>query len=155
MSITEQKLLKAGRITTLENCIKEMDEKFPLLMKWLDRLNRFGIKDKVLVIGTNEGGMAQLEIFTEKNRYHIQAHLPDHKLPDGYLGCTVSKRAPYPGEDWTRGRDLADGKYAEATFYNILADIVSFELKTIKIADREVGGKITGRTSGAEGIPSI
>ncbi len=42
--------------------------------------------------------------------------------PD-YLGCTMSTREPDPGETWTRGRDLADGKRTRDTWTRILRDI--------------------------------
>jgi hypothetical protein len=50
----------------------------------------------------------------------------------GYLGCIASCRKPRVGETWHRGSDLADGPYSKETFFKIIGDIVSLELKTIQ-----------------------
>jgi len=50
----------------------------------------------------------------------------------GYLGCTVLDRKPVAGEDWQRGRDLADGAYCYKTWKEIKNDIIAFEL--VKVA---------------------
>ena len=42
-------------------------------------------------------------------------------------------RKPRAGEDWNRGRDLADGSYTKETWDKIISNIVSYELvKVIK-----------------------
>ncbi len=63
-------------------------------------------------------------LYTDGHSYHITA-------TEDYLGCGVSCRKPRPGEDWTRGSDLADGKLNEETWNRILRDIIAYELKTI------------------------
>ena len=63
-------------------------------------------------------------LFSNGHSYHINA-------TDSYLGCTASTRKPRPGEDWTRGSDLADGKFNTETWNRILRDIIAYELKTI------------------------
>lgn len=45
-----------------------------------------------------------------------------------YLGCVVSNRYSLPGENWTRGNDLADGDLSEETWHRIMQDILSVEL---------------------------
>jgi hypothetical protein len=45
----------------------------------------------------------------------------------GYLGCVASRRASRPGEEHTRGNDLADGPLNEETWLAILSDIVHYE----------------------------
>jgi len=62
--------------------------------------------------------------FTDGHSYHITA-------AENYLGCGASCRKPRPGEDWTRGSDLADGKLSDETWGRILRDIIVYELKTI------------------------
>jgi len=63
-------------------------------------------------------------LYTDGHSYHITA-------TNGYLGCGVSCRKPRPGEDWTRGSDLADGGLDDTTWNRILRDIIVYELKTI------------------------
>lgn len=65
-------------------------------------------------------------IYTENNRYRITAR--DRSEDEGYLGCTVSDRKSRAGEDWTRGRDLADGKFTRETWEDIKNDIIRREL---------------------------
>lgn len=72
----------------------------------------------------------RIMIFTQTNEYVIDARLRH----DGtaYLGCVASCRKPRAGEDWTRGRDLADGDFCRETWFKILADIVSAESVAIQ-----------------------
>lgn len=101
-----------------------------VLITWLGDVTRWG-KNKYLLqeeAGSDPKDGTQVRIrvylYTDGNRYSIVA------TPD-YLGCIVSARKPRPGEDWTRGNDLADGRFCKETWHKILADIVSYELKTI------------------------
>jgi len=64
-------------------------------------------------------------IYTEKQVYRITGK------PNGYLGCGRSLRAPYPTEDWTRGRDLSDGDLNFHTWREIMVDIAASELLDI------------------------
>ena len=64
-------------------------------------------------------------LYTDGHRYSIVATDTD------YLGCQVSTRKPRPGEDWTRGNDLVDGKFSDDTWGKILRDIIAYELKTL------------------------
>ena len=70
-------------------------------------------------------GRTNVTLYTDGHSYHITATDTD------WLGCGVSCRKPRPGEDWTRGSDLADGKLNEKTWNRILRDIIAYELKTI------------------------
>ena len=63
-------------------------------------------------------------VYTPTHLYSIVAH-------SGYLGCTFSNRRPNPGEDWTRGNDLADGDFNIKTWNEIISDIVSNETTSI------------------------
>lgn len=65
-------------------------------------------------------------LFTEKYRYSIVG-----RKDGSYLGCTNSVRAPNPGEDWTKGNDLADGPFSKETLEQIKSDIISCELLKI------------------------
>ena len=102
-----------------------------ILQGWLNELGRWGT-DKWLwqdEEGKCAGGELSEEVrvslFTDGNQYTIKA------TSTGYLGCVVSSRKPRPGEDWTRGSDLADGKLNDETWNAILRDIIAYELKTI------------------------
>ena len=64
--------------------------------------------------------------FTDEFKYRIYAI--DRPNEGGYLGCQVSSRKIRPGEDWTRGNDLADGPFIIETWFKILSSIVSYEL---------------------------
>jgi len=78
-----------------------------------------------------------LRLYTAASRYQIAAvergttGLTGNDS-DGYLGATVSARAPRPGEDQTRGRDLTDGPLDRATWDRILRDIVACELVQVR-----------------------
>lgn len=92
-----------------------------IMQEFLDELGRWG-KGKYLWRDCGDG--VEIRLFTDGNRYSITAK-------PAYLGCIVNSRKPRPGEDWTRGNDLADGKLDEETWNKILRDIVAYELKTI------------------------
>lgn len=72
-----------------------------------------------------KAGLIKILIFTQTNEYAIVAKLKSEGT--AYLGAVMSCRKPRTGEDWTRGRDLADGKFCRETWIRILADIVSKE----------------------------
>ena len=103
------------------------------LKVWMQALDRFGsnIGDTVLTTCsvTPDEPTLRFELFTDNNRYSIKAI--EKKGGGSYLGCTASSRKPRAGEDWTRGRDLADGALNHTTWVNILSDIVSYELVKI------------------------
>lgn len=93
------------------------------LENYTAELGRWG-KNKCLWKPINEGRI-RAYLYTDGNCYAIDA------TQTGYLGCVVSARKPRPGEDWTRGHDLADGKLNDETWNRILRDIIAYELKTI------------------------
>ncbi len=86
-------------------------------------------------------GGKRLTIFTEKHSYGIALFPPAPHRENGYMGCIASCRAPYPGEDWTRGNDLPDGPYSDETWHSILAGIIAYELLPIV-------SKVEGRPDG-------
>lgn len=59
---------------------------------------------------------------------YTEAHVYSVVVTDTYLGCTATNRKPLIEEDWTRGNDLADGKFSHETFVKVLLDIVGYEL---------------------------
>jgi len=82
--------------------------------------------------GDPSGKRWRIRLFTRTHQYTIIARPPSPpdsaNADDGYLGCTLTARTPLAGEDWTRGRDLADGAYSEATWNEIVHDILGYEL---------------------------
>jgi len=86
------------------------------------------------------GNRFRFNIYTETHRYRITAL--DRSKDEGYLGCTMSNRKPRAGEDWTRGRDLSDGKFTKETWDEIRNAIIACELvelapKEKKVADEK------------------
>lgn len=75
----------------------------------------------------------KITLYTATHSYHIVAQ-------STYLGATCSERMPRAGEDWTRGSDLADGRFCEDTFQKIIYDIVSNEL-IMPVAKKNKGTK--------------
>ncbi len=73
--------------------------------------------------------------YTRDNRYCLVAKPSSRQDGTTYFGCQVSSRKPRAGEDWTRGNDLADGKFNQRTWNRIKNDIISYEL--VKIAKKE------------------
>jgi len=68
----------------------------------------------------------KFNIYTGTHFYRITAL--DRSENEGYLGCTMSNRKPRAGEDWTRGRDLPDGKFTKETWDEIKNAIIACEL---------------------------
>jgi hypothetical protein len=104
------------------------------LKEKIDKLGKHSnFKDYALVIGeSNSPGVERtlrLSLFTKFHKYDIRAH--DQIEGTGYLGCTMSNRIPYTGENYTRGRDLHDGPFDDDTWVKILGDIVSCELEPL------------------------
>ena len=116
--------------------IEELEELgYSDLVKWLKTITRFGnAKRTMLFLKCSEERVVKdsvyIKIFTYEHSYSISATLPEYN--GGYLGCTGSCRKSRPGETWTRGSDLADGKYNETTFNRIVKDIVSYEMKNLQ-----------------------
>jgi len=100
------------------------------LRGWLEELACWG-KNKWLWQEEGEGDSINgaqerigVHLYTDGHSYSILATAD-------YLGCTASTRKPRPGEQWTRGNHLADGKFSKVTWDRIIRDIVGYELKTI------------------------
>jgi len=103
------------------------------LDSWLERFNHFAPVVSHIQISRNAGYSTSdgpeyrrtFKIYTDTNCYTINAiERRDHS----YLGCIASCRTPRAGEDWNRGRDLADGELSRETWRRILGDIVSYEM---------------------------
>jgi len=111
------------------------------VLSWAERdLSRF-CDQFIQITSDNPEGAAgnhiRFSIFTKTNEYMISAN--DINTSDGYLGCISKCRTPRAGEDWRRGRDMADGYLSEDTWAKILIDIVSYELVNIAKSAEPVG----------------
>lgn len=113
--------LKIGyREGTMEELLKD----FPLVSDSLKNVKLYGHKGIAILKDTNKERFYVLYLFTEKNYYCIH-------ICDEHLGCEMSSRYQEPLEDWTRGRDLPDGKCDLETWNRILCAIVGTELISI------------------------
>lgn len=118
---------------------KEMS-KMDMLDQWLKNLVRRSRVELFIKVTCEEGEGGEkgysirkrIHFYTNDYVYSITAH--DRSKDEGYLGCTASTRKPRAGEDWTRGNDLADGKFNEETWHKILADIIWYEI--VELAPR-------------------
>jgi hypothetical protein len=114
---------------------------------WVNSLVRFGdspsnyiewrIDDERVI---NENGDAEYNglvvLYTRTHSYCIKAKVQTNQ--PSYLGCVASVRKPLAGEIHTRGNDLADGYFTEATWLKIVTDIPRYELvKIVKASRRE------------------
>src|ERR1700739_4332886 len=99
------------------------------LVEWLKEIVPFSKLD-LYTRKTREGLNVSLDagrhdnhvnyiICTDKHRYSISA-------TPTYLGCIVFTTFYRPGEDWTRGNDLPDGKFCRATWEDIKDAILRF-----------------------------
>ena len=88
------------------------------LVEWL-RAYKFFNPTKVYVV-TNEPDVFRIQLYTQGHCYFFV-------VKDDYLGCMASTRKPRPGEGWTRGNDLPDGKFSLATLREIMGAIVFYE----------------------------
>ena len=115
-----------AKVITFQNAEEKGYGEF---IKWLKGITRYGNIERTMLVFDYEDRIS-VKFFTSEHRYSISARLPENDR--GYLGCTSSCRTPKVGETWTRGSDLADGKYSEKTFVEIMADIVSYEMKNLQ-----------------------
>ena len=53
-------------------------------------------------------------------------------IAKNYLGAGCNNKKPLPGEDWIRGRDLADGSFSLKTIISIIKDIFHYEKYGVK-----------------------
>ena len=111
--------------------------------EWVNSLVRFGddpnnylhwrVDKATHGLNGEEDYVGLVIVYTRTNSYSIKARV-DAGQP-GYLGCIASVRKPLAGEVHTRGNDLADGYFTEATWHKIVTDILRYELvKIVKSA---------------------
>lgn len=112
-----------------------MSEKILQLKDWVgelcwNNLKEFAqIEERSGVLSEDNTVKIKIRIFTDNYKYAIVGI--DRKGDEGYLGCVCSKRKVLPGESWTRGSDLKDGKFNRETWDGILRDIIRNELQKL------------------------
>lgn len=80
----------------------------------------------------SEGDARGRVIFaTTKNNYFLT-------FTETYLGLVVDSRVARPGENWTRGNDLPDGKFSEETLDRAVKAVLLYELR--EVSDVPSGG---------------
>ena len=123
--------------------------KFILLESWIERLCKLQsyseIVQTMIDSSTSDRGIEkkkQYRLFTKEYIYCIVAV---ESLEHSYLGCIVMSRKPKVGEEWGKGKALADGKFEHMTWIRILEDIIAYELtpipETILLEKEKVGEK--------------
>ncbi|MGD2072935.1 MAG: hypothetical protein PVG65_05560 [Candidatus Thorarchaeota archaeon] len=115
--------------------IKTTKEKVAIFKEWSKELCRWDRNDWFIhwtVIPKDyntEEVFTKFRVYTRDNVYGIGARFRTNGRD--YLGCTVSKRKPRAGEDWTRGNDLPDGPFNRKTWEKIKDSIIQYELVKI------------------------
>lgn len=121
----------------------KFEEEFPELYGWfglMGLLEELECKaDKFILINEYCPSTAKINfsIYTDRYEYKFVAIKPGKERENGYLACGLSGRKPRAGEDFTGGRDLADGSYSFETFQKIMFDIVNFELVKMDVGWEE------------------
>ncbi len=126
--MTIQERIDSGQIlSSLKRGYKESNKNelvndFPFLSESLENLFLYARYDKIGILkDTNKERFYIICLFTDRHYYTIY-------ISDNYLGCGLSNRYYEPFEDWTRGRDLPDGKCNIDTWNRILCAIIGCEL---------------------------
>ncbi len=98
-----------------------MEEKKAQLREWLEEFVRYGVEPLRRLRFSEEDGRGKVVFCTAVHSYHLS-------FTEGYLGCIASCRTQRPGENWTRGSDLPDGKFSREVFDEIMRAIVAYEM---------------------------
>lgn len=125
-------LIRSGyKVGYREGTMEELLKDFPLLSDSLKVVHLYGHKKIAILKDLNREKFYVLYLFTEKNSYCIH-------ICDNYLGCGESSRYQEPLEDWTRGRDLPDGKCNLETWNRILWAIIGNELVNYDTSRKQI-----------------
>lgn len=106
----------------------------PSFSVWLKDIIRYGNVDSIVLIYHYPSKINKFKclFYTENYSYSITGS-EGKRGESGYLGCISSCRKSRPGEFWTRGHDLPDGKFSHDTWIQILKAIIRNELKVLQI----------------------
>lgn len=89
---------------------------------WLQEFSYFD--QEAIEITGNFDDVFGLIIYTSIYSYKF-------RITSEYLGCQSGTRMPRAGEDWNRGSDLPDGKFAKETLIQILGAILFYESQKV------------------------
>ena len=126
----------ANRMAELEKAhrgklmrVVDLPDEYHLLKSWVGDM-KFGRDNVMAVIGDH---YVWVKWYTHDSVISVAVKLPktESETDRGYLGGFAQKRAPRPGETWTRGNDLADGIYAHETWNQILADAAGWSAQPL------------------------
>ncbi len=98
-----------------------MDERKAQLQEWLEEFIRYGVEPLRRLRFSESESQEKVIFCTATNTFAIS-------FSDTYLGCVGSSRIQRPGENWTRGSDLPDGKFSRETFDSIMRAVVAYEM---------------------------
>jgi len=119
-----------------ENNLESLNEAVDYLIKknsptgekfyeWLSEIVHPAVLSKY-VLFSDSGDRTCVKIYTASHVYNIV-----YRHDGGYLGCTASTTSHRPGENWTRGNDLPDGKFNRKTWESIKNAIIRYELQEL------------------------
>ena len=110
-----------GKDEWREGTVEELETDYPFFKDYIRKINWYGANTRVAILkALNEDKEYHLYMFSEKHMYSIV-------IEPNYMGAILSCLYKRPMEDWTRGRDLPDGKCNEETFKRILFAILACE----------------------------
>jgi len=91
------------------------------------------VDSHILIYYNDSSKRIRCFLYTNNNRYTINAVIPTEDKSKGYLSAGFSRRKPNAGENWTRGGDLSDGSFNKETFDAIIRKIIATELKKLEL----------------------
>jgi len=131
----------------------------PEFYEWLKEISRYSKVENFIQPDYKNG--IRVSLYTHNFRYNISVrpkaeYKEEREGKDGkiisasnspsYLLCTVLDRKPVAGEDWQRGRDLADGRHCYETWQRIKDHIIAFELVKVAKPKEEIYKKGVRKT---------
>lgn len=97
------------------------------VLKWINEDLKYGLFENLEIdIVSDNPEVKKIKTCSKNNQYFITVK-KSSKNTEGYLGCTVSSLSPLEGENWIRGKDLADGSLCQETWNKIMKDIIARE----------------------------
>jgi len=115
----------------------------PKLHGWLKEIDRWACAgNSALITDLSYDKGWRVNLYTAEHAYSIVAIPCRRDKRRGYLGCTVGSRRARAGEDWTRGNDLADGKFTDKTWRKIKDDMLAYELVPLQMSPGTPAGII-------------
>ena len=118
------------KLATPADVVKEYPI-FKKFFKWLNFNTTTTVCLKIMDLSLHS--RFRILLYSDKYCYSIYVDKTNTKHENPYIGCVYSCRREEPLENWTRGRDLADGYDGEDTLMTILLEIIENELIGVKV----------------------